>query len=192
MRSGLWLLPLLLAPAGATGQEPPWDLKQLMAGLAHVRHAEAWFVERKYLQVLDKPLETTGRLLYVAPDRLEKHTLTPRPELLVVKGDLITIQVAGSRKLRKFRLQGYPTIWGFVESIRATLAGDLWTLQRFYSVELKGRRDDWELKLAPRVQAMRSAVKVIQISGAADSIRRIEIAEAEGDRSVMQISPAGP
>lgn len=181
----------LLTPLLVPAQEQDWGVRELMHELARTRRSEARFIEHKYLQVLDRPLELTGRLLYVAPDRLEKRTLTPKPETLIVSGDSLTIHEAGRARPRRLRLQDHPALWGFVESIRATLAGDLAALERFYAIGLEGAPLDWQLALVPRVQAMRAVVKLIRIGGDEAGLRWIEVTEAQGDRSVMQVFEDG-
>jgi len=178
---------VLLAPLLAAAQDQGWGVHDLMRELAQTRRSEARFIEHKHLKILDQPLELSGRLLYVAPDRFEKRTLTPKPETLIVDGDSLTIHETNRSKPRRLRLQDHPAVWGFVESFRATLAGDLPALERFYAVGLQGTRRAWELALVPRVQAMRAVVKQIQIHGGDGSLHRIEITEAHGDRSVMQV-----
>ncbi len=59
---------------------------------------------------------------YDAPDRLEKRTLKPRAETLVLDGGELTVERAHGRRVMDLR--AYPQILPFVESIRATLAGD--------------------------------------------------------------------
>ena len=67
-----------------------WDLPRLMAGLQQVKSANAHFFERRYLSALTQPIDTSGTLAYVAPDKLRKQTLAPKPELLVVDGSKLT------------------------------------------------------------------------------------------------------
>jgi hypothetical protein len=184
-------LAALLAPLLAAAAEPEWGVQELMQQLARTRRSEARFIEHKYLKVLDAPIELGGRLIYVAPDRLEKRTLTPKPETMIVNGDELTLHEAGRKKPRRLRLQDHPALWGFIESIRATLAGDLAALERFYAVGLEGTQQDWELSLVPRVQAMRAVVKLIRIGGGDARVRWIEVTEALGDRSVMQVLEDG-
>jgi hypothetical protein len=78
-------------------------------------------------------------------------------------------------------------IWAFVESVRSTLAGDLQTLQRFYTVALEGGESSWRLKLRPRDPEMQAVIDEIRISGSGTWINRIETLEAGGDRTVMKI-----
>jgi outer membrane lipoprotein-sorting protein len=165
-----------------------WNLKQLMQGLGQVKTAKGRFVERKYLSVLSEPLESSGTLVYTAPDKLEKNTLLPKPESLLVDQEKLTFDRGAGQQRRTLVLQDYPEIWAFVESIRATLAGDLSTLNRFYIVSLEGDVADWQLLLQPNEQKMQAIVRSIRIRGSADWVNSIEIQEADGDRSVMTVA----
>jgi len=164
-----------------------WDLKQLMSELAQVKTAKSRFVERKYLSVLKEPLEFSGTLVYAAPGRLEKTTLLPKPESLVVEQNKLTIEREGGRQRRTLMLQDYPEIWAFVESIRATLAGDLETLNRFYNTSLEGDAEHWQLTLQPNEPKMLAMVSLIKISGSRNWVDSIETLEADGDRSLMTV-----
>jgi outer membrane lipoprotein-sorting protein len=190
------LLAASLCPPGAIAAEAnepdAWDVKRLMRELGAVKSAKARFVERKHLAILSAPLEATGTLLYTAPGRLEKHTLTPRQESLVLEGDRLTLENKERNQRRTFALQDQPVIWAFVESIRSTLAGDLATLTRFYEASLDGSERRWRLTLKPSDPRMQDAVSEIRISGDRSWINAIEIIETGGDRSVMTIARDGP
>ena len=167
---------------------PTWTVKQLMESLGQVKTAKATFIERKYLSILSRPIESSGTLIYTAPDRLEKHTLLPKPESMILERDNVTFENKAKNQRRTLQLQSYPVIWAFVESIRSTLAGDLQTLNRFYRVKLEGNPAQWRLFLEPSEQVMKNVVSEIRISGSKNQISNIEIIEAEGDRSVMTIT----
>ncbi len=171
-------------PAFGAGQ---WDIGELMRSLASVERSHARFVERKYLKVLESPLELSGTLTYSRPGNLEKRTLKPKPEILVLKGDRITLTNPSRNERRELKLQDYPVLWGFIESIRATLGGDLKALERFYRVELDGVPARWRLFLVPRERRMTQVITLIRIDGSQGRVERIEVQEARGDRSVMQI-----
>ena len=159
----------------------------LMQDLAQVKSARARFVERKFLRILNDPLELRGTLSYSAPGHLEKHTLTPKRESLVLDQDRLTLEDEVRKQRRTLALQEYPVIWALVESIRATLAGDLQSLNRFYQVRLEGDPRDWRLILTPRDSKMKAMVTDIRMSGTGRSVRVIEVHEAGGDRSEMTI-----
>ena len=165
--------------------EPQWGLEQLMIELGQVQHATARFVERRYLKVLKSPLELSGTLSYDAPDRLVKRTLDPKPETLTVDGERLVIEVQG--RVRTLRLQDYPLVWAFVESFRATLKGDMAALGRFYRLALEGGPQRWQLSLTPRDPKMSALIESVLIDGRKGRINKIEIREAQGDRSVMTV-----
>ena len=177
-------------PAMAAEDDGTWGVAQLMRELGQVRRSQAQFTERKYLKVLKAPLQTSGTLTYTAPDKLEKRTLRPKPEVLVIDGKVLTVETAGKRHTLK--LQDYPVLWAFVESIRATLGGDIATLERFYKVDLEGGPARWQLFLAPRERSMSRVISLIRIGGAGSRIELIEVQEAKGDRSVMKVVEDAP
>ena len=192
LRHALIALTLTLAPA--VGHAAAWDIDQLMRGLAQTRSERANFVEKKFIAILDKPVESSGELFYTAPDRLEKRTLKPRAESMTVDGGTLTIE--RGRQKHRLQLQDYPELAAFIDSIRGTLAGDRKALERSYRLTLDGTRERWTLELQPTDEKMHSLIKNIRIAGVRDTVRSIEIFQTDGDRSLMLIekapSPAAP
>jgi hypothetical protein len=85
-------------------------------------------------------------------------------------------------------LKQYPQVLPFIESIRATLAGDRAALERVFKVDFTGNFERWNLELAPLDSRLAKTVSIIHIEGAKDFIHTVEIREADGDRSLMTIS----
>lgn len=183
------LIPLLCALAlvltAPLAAAEAWSLEQLMHGLGKQHSGRASFVERKYLAILDAPVESSGELRFRAPDRLEKITVAPRAESLVLDGNTLTV-VRGERR-HVVQLSDYREIAAFIDSIRATLAGDRGALERTYAPSLAGTPQDWRLTLLPRDPKMAEVVLRITITGSHGQLRGIEILQADGDRSVMDI-----
>ena len=186
-----WFLALAVLIAVDGQADEGWGVPELMRELATVPQAQARFVERRYLKILKQPLELTGTLSYVAPGRLVKDTLTPRPERMTVDGDRLLIEDLAKGRSRSLSLQDYPVVWAFIESFRATLQGDLAALDRFYRPRLDGTRSGWKLSLQPRDRRMAAVVSAILISGNAGRITQIEIEETRGDRSVLTVIEDG-
>ena len=183
---------LAAAAAVAAAAATEWNLEKAMQSLAQVKTSKARFVERKEMEILSSPLESSGTLIYIAPDRLEKHTLKPRQESLVLDGNRLTLESKTRNQRRTFDLQEQPVVGAFVESIRSTLAGNLATLKRHYEVSLTGSEREWQLLLKPSAPEVRRFVSEIRIGGSGDRVRTIEITEIQGDRSVMTIMPGKP
>lgn len=187
---GILLAVLAVSPAPAA--DPPLALEPLMAALAQNGPGTVRFAETKTSALLKAPIESSGTLTYAAPSRLEKRTLAPRGERFVVDGDTAVVEMParnpGEKRRVELRLGEYPAIRAFVESIRGTLAGDLAALRRYYRVELEGTWSDWRLHLLPADPQLADVVLKVVIGGAGGEVRRIEILEASGDRSVMTIT----
>ena len=179
------LVAALLAWAAAAPAASSWNVERLLAGFAQTREARASFVERKTVRVLERPLVSSGELRFAAPDRLEKRTLRPRAELMVLDGDLLTLE-RGERRLQ-IDLRSYPEIAAFVQSIRGTLAGDREALERVYRLALEGTQDSWALTLVPRTPAMAGLVARVRIAGHRADISVVEIVHVNGDSSLMSV-----
>jgi len=177
--------------AGAATTQQPWGLPQLMAGLGQVRSASGQFTERKTMRMLTQPLISSGRLAYVAPSHIEKLTVSPIPERLVMDGDRVTIVSGPNNETHTFSVADFPQIGGLVEGIRATLAGDLPTLERIYTIRLSGTPAAWDLQLVPRDGDLAHVVKWIAFHGDGNRIRTINTEGGDGDRSEMTIVEDG-
>jgi hypothetical protein len=184
---------LLASPAHAERDavNTDWTLPALMARLAETRAGTANFTERRVLALVGTPLQSSGTLSYTAPDRLEKRTLQPIPGRLSLQADRVTIE-RQSETTQTISLQDYPEIGALVAGLRATLAGDLATLDRFYIVALEGNAGAWSLHLRPRAERARKLVAEIRIDGTGGTLTRIDTEEADGDRTETTITPAAP
>ena len=78
-------------------------------------------------------------------------------------------------------------LMAFVASFRATLAGDLATLQRYYRLKLGGGPDDWTLTLIPTETAMVAVIREVVIEGSGARLRRVTTLEQGGDSSLLTI-----
>jgi hypothetical protein len=184
-RRTLLLLACVLTLPAANAAE--WDIDQLMQSLSKARPARTGFVEKKYIAMLDRPVESSGELRYAAPDHLEKRTIKPKPESIVVDGDALVVE-RGTRKYA-LQLQDYPELAGFIDSIRGTLAGDRKALERSYQLKLDGGVQRWTLVLTPIDARMNAIVQQIRIAGSRDKVQSIDVMQTDGDHSLMTIEP---
>jgi outer membrane lipoprotein-sorting protein len=177
------LLLAMLQPAMSVAAA--WDIDQLMQTLSKAKPTHVSFVEIKYIAMLDRPLESSGELFYTAPDRLEKRTLKPKPESMVVEGNLLVVE-RGNKK-HTLQLQDYPELAGFIDSVRGTLAGDRAALEHSYKLTLEGGVEHWTLLLSPSDAKMAGMVKQIKIAGSRNNVLSIDVIQTDGDHSLMTI-----
>jgi hypothetical protein len=177
-------------PAATNGSAEPvaaeWNIDQLMQLLATAKPGRATFVEKKYLAILDRPVESSGELHYTPPDRLEKRTVKPKPETMLVEGGVLTVERGGQK--HTLQLSEYPELAGLIDSIRGTLSGNRNALERSYKLKLEGGAERWTLLLFPTDSRMATAIHLIRIAGNRGDVRRIEVIQTDGDRSLMTIN----
>jgi hypothetical protein len=174
-----------LVGAGAVFAQGAFTVDELMRSLAAAGESTATFTETRHSSALKTPLVTTGELRFIRPARLERLVRTPVDERYVVEGDRVTIERKGGAP-RTVSLASQPALGAFLESIRATLRGDLATLRRFYRVELEGEPAGWTLVLLPSDPGMAELVTVIRIAGSGGRLTGMEVLETGGDRVVTR------
>lgn len=170
------------------GAEPAGDpatFEQLLKMLSEHRHGHVAFTEVQQLSILDQPLHSSGELLYDAPDRLEKRTLEPRAEDLLLENGVLTVD--RNHRRHSVALRDFPQALPFVESLRATLAGDRTALERYFAVHFLGDLEHWTLELTPTEATVRRSVRRILIAGEHDRIRTVKIDQSDGDSSTLTI-----
>ncbi len=160
-----------------------------MDSLARSKSGRATFVETKHIALLTRPVESSGELLYTAPDRLEKRTLKPKPEAMTVQGGELTIE----RAPRNITCSCRPTRnWRLSSTASGHAAGDRKALERSYRVSLSGSADGWTLQLLPLDEKMQAVIQRIRIAGTRDQVNSIEITQSDGDSSFMAIEKSTP
>jgi hypothetical protein len=163
------------------------ELEQLMQLFGQRSHAEARFEQSQYLAALTRPLQSSGTLSYRAPDHLEQHIETPRPQLLVLDHGVLSMQLGRHR--HSVPLTDYPQLAPLLDSLRALLAGELSTLQQRFELQLEGPLTRWQLRLTPRSSALQGQLREIRMRGDQAQIREIQLEQRDGDHSVMHIEP---
>jgi len=177
-------------PLAARAAESPDEtvaFDQVLKLLAERRHDHVTFTEVQQLAILEQPLHSSGELLYDAPDRLEKRTLEPRREDLVLEHGMLSVD--RDHRHRSVALRDFPQAVPFVESLRATLAGDRAALARYFTVQFSGTLARWTLELTPTDAALKRSVQHILITGETDRIRTVQIRQSDGDTSTLTIGP---
>jgi Outer membrane lipoprotein carrier protein LolA-like len=188
MRHALLLIVLVLCGVSGAAASGASDLDDVMTLLAMRQHGRVEFVEQHFLAVLNHPIESSGELRYDAPDRLEKRTLKPHAETLVLSGGVLSVERAHGRRVMDLR--SYPQIQPFVESIRATLAGDRKALERLFHLDFAGSVGRWTLTLVPLDPDVKHSVAQVRIDGMRDQLLKVEIRQPDGDRSLMTLRPS--
>lgn len=180
----------LATPAGAQAPASGFDLTQLMRTLAQVKSGEASFTEVRTVPLLDRTLQSSGRLSFEAPDTFVRETLKPRHDKVAVAGNQVTMSL-GSRS-RTVPLDSVPEAAVIMEAIRGTLTGNREAIDRNFETQVSGTPQRWTLELKPREPRLLQLVSSVRVTGEQAMLREVAVAMSGGDRSVMTISPLLP
>ncbi len=181
----------LLVGVSAFAAAPDATLDSVLELLAQRRHGHAIYTEQIDSPLLKRPLHTSGELFFDAPDRLEKKTLVPVPQDLIVEGDLVTI--VHGRHRASMQLSDYPQLSPLLNGIRATLAGDRATLEKEFQLALTATGSAWSLDLQPLASESKPLYKHIEIRGVDGRVQGVTLERASGERTTMTLSePTDP
>jgi hypothetical protein len=178
-------LGILLLVAGAAWPAPAFDLARLMQLLSESPTSEVPYVEKKFSALLSEPVVSSGMLVYRRPDVVEKNVAVPRQESFRIAGQEITVTRKDTR--RRIALSSEPLLAAFAASLRGVLSGDAGLLGAHYRMALTGTERDWSLDLVPVDDEITRYVQRIVVTGRAGHVTQIEVREASGDRSVLQV-----
>ena len=165
-------------------------LDALMRQMAAVGERHGSFVETKEMALLNGPIVRRGTLDYTRPDRLSMRVETPYFERVDVVGDQVTLERRTG--VTRVALAAQPQLAAWIDSLRATLAGDGATLERHFEVRVDGTDADWRLSLVPRDAALRAIIERVDVAGRGADVTRFAIDEAKGDRTRIVIAPRAP
>ena len=88
---------------------------------------------------------------------------------------------------RSIPLASQPVLAAVAASLRGVLAGDEKLLREHFRIALSGTEADWRLELTPIDEEVARLVSAVAVTGQAARVAVIEVREAGGDRSVLQV-----
>jgi outer membrane lipoprotein-sorting protein len=179
-----------LAHSASTLSAAAEPLDAILASLAQHAHGQVRFSEDTRSRLLTHEVHSEGVLRFDAPDRLEKQTLAPAPEDLIVEGDVVTI-VRGHHR-SSIRLSQYPKLSPLLEGLRATLSGNRAALEQRFQVTFAPAASGWELHLAPLGAAGDAGFTRIVLVGHEDALEHVTLEQPNGDRTNINLTPAPP
>jgi outer membrane lipoprotein-sorting protein len=187
-RLALLIVCLLAAPAPSAldgPAAPAPSLEDVMGRLAASGGVRATYQERKHLSLLSS-LESEGKLYFEPPDRLARHVEKPGRAWMAVRDDQLVMRDATGEE--RLQLGRSDVARGLVEGLAVVLRGDLALLNDRYEVAFRALESGWRIDLTPRSRPLRGLIASMAIEGMDGEIRRVEVHEENGDRTVTELS----
>ncbi len=191
----LLLFLFLAVPSVAVADGEEWDISRLMHQFSKTVHAKLVFRETRNSAFLVTDLVTEGNIEYRRPDYIEKNTVSPIVEKIVIDGNYLSIEKAAHSKkgddvvqVRKYPVQSHPVLATAVASFRAILGGDLVRIQEDFEIELDGSSANWQLHLTPTNPEILKYFDRIALYGSDARIQKVVSILADGDQSMLELT----
>lgn len=185
--TGIWICLSLTGAATADTSPAAWGIAELMEARALVAAEHAVFSESRHLQVMPEPVNIKGELDYRAPDYMSKTVLEPEFQKIEISGDRVIM--ANARGQRRLHVNDHPALEGVAAAILGMLSGNRGMLENRFALEFDSTREGWRLDLLPKIPGLRDQIERIRFEGEGASLLRMHTYHADGDTSLMRISP---
>ena len=105
----------------------------------------------------------------------------------MLDGDQLVVERDGRR--RSLPAAQLPGVAALVGGLRDTLGGNAQALRKNFKVVVQGDAANWQVDLLPSDPGSAELVSRITLRGRQDRLLEVETLQADGDRSVMTLSP---
>ncbi|VCU71374.1 lipoprotein chaperone [Pigmentiphaga humi] len=174
---------IMAAGIAACGPAHAFGLGELETQLRASPVVHGRFVQEKFLRSLPQPLTSRGEFTLATGKGLLWLLRKPIEQELRITADGIARRDERGQWTALPRQSGAGRAHGLMLSV---LAGDTRELQENFDLALDGSPDAWRMTMTPNSPLLRQIFERIDIEGGR-TIRRIELREAAGDRTVLKM-----
>ncbi len=183
---------MLQTAIAATAADENWSLQDLMQTMAQIDSFKANFEEIKDFAFFTDAVKVNGLLSYTKPSYLKREVHSPYREVTIIEDDIIHIERErtgdnDNSQQQRLSIDIHPAVRTLIESIRATFAGDLKVLEKYYKLALAGDESAWHLILHPQQDQVIEYVRQVEIFGAGREVNKIITIEADDSESEITI-----
>lgn len=159
----------------------------LLDKLAEVEALSARFREEKHMALLAAPLVSEGTLYYQKPRLLARHTLSPEKSSLVLDGRELAF--GDAQHTEKMGVDAQPAVRVLVDTFVAVLSGDRRALEQMADVRIETTLGGgFRIAVTPKDPAVLRIVRAMSFEGEGVELKRMELLDANGDRTVTTFS----
>jgi len=196
MKTRTWAAALVLATCtlanaapNVANAEAPQDselVSQVAAQLAQARGVRAQFVQTQSLQAMQKPLISSGTLLFLRDQGVVWRIEQPTRMTYVMTDAGVTALDANNKPLPR-SARNAAGVAQVSRMMRAMLTGDLSALYSQFNVNAQGTASHWQLRLIPAQPQLAQALHGLDLSG--DTyVRSLRIRSANGDETRIEFT----
>ncbi len=173
------------APSWAA-DDPARLLTTLMHRLAEKTERQSTFREEKTVPFVTGPLVSSGVLIFRGPVHLEKRTLAPFREDLIVEGRQASL-TSGGEETHVVDIDAHAELRVVIDTLIGVLSGDLNRLRADFDVAAEGDAANWRITLRPRGPDAPRFLREASVTGRAAAIREIRLLLPRDNWDVMTV-----
>jgi outer membrane lipoprotein carrier protein len=177
---------------GAPGQAlSPAQVKDLLAKIRDRRGAapdmQAEFREEKTIRLMNKPVITSGKVWYEAPNKLRREVKGTAPSVIVSNGHDLWIYYPNFKSAEHYALGKRSPADAAIAGINTALNAE--NVEKTFQVTGAKIDDGYQLELLPRSLSMKRMFQKFNLRLNKDFVaERTEITQPNGDRVVTSYS----
>lgn len=157
----------------------------LTAQLSQPQELRAHFSQERTLTGFSRSLKAQGTLLVSRDHGILWRQSTPFAQDVVI--DERGILVGNATGLKTMSKADNPQLQAFAQMLQALFAGDLSALEQFFTLELKGEPDKWQLTLTPTQEPINLIFSAIELEGA-QYVNHVTLKDRAGDSTKIQFT----
>ncbi len=189
MRTVLLLIVLFVALTSIANSAPlsEADLKNLLAGIRQNRSTQADFQEQRAIHLMKKPIVSSGKVWFQAPNKFRREVKGNSPSLTVSDGRQLWIYYPNFKSAERYPLGKGSPLDSTVAAINSSL--NLENVENTFQIAATKVDNGYELALLPRTAAMKRVFQKLDLR-INDQLRveRTDMLLPNGDRIVTTYS----
>jgi hypothetical protein len=160
-------------------------LAQLAARSQEIQSLDGHFEQHKTIAVLPVPLASNGRFSFAQGKEVIWETLVPVHSRLTLTPGGISFADAKGEQKTSGQAQAQQAGAEIVAKIfMGVIAGELDSLQDYFTLNATGTAADWHIQLVPRSANLSAYIASIELRGG-EYTEHLDIAEANGDKTLI-------
>ena len=164
-------------------------LKELTAQLSAPTELRASFSQERTLTGFARTLKAEGTLLVHREHGILWRQRTPFAQDVVL--DERGILVDDGTGLKAMAQSDNPQLQSFAKMLKSLFAGDLSALEQYFTLELTGTSEKWQLTLTPTQEPMNLIFSGLELKGA-HYVQEVVLQDKAGDSTKIAFSQLDP
>jgi len=162
-------------------ENPPPPFQKIRTRFRNVSVFRASFSEKRIVEDLTKPIQTSGYVVFARKLGVFRHIETPFTSDQFFSDDGVVIEETRDGIQRKKLQPGSPER-AFMDALFQMFSGHFTDFARRFNLFFKEKENDaWSIGMTPATSRLKEFLKRIRIEGSGKTLRALHVYQANGD-----------